>query len=158
MVQHELRLKNIYINIMKYAFYVWIDLFLNTYIKSIKIHPRWMRRIKGYRLSQSVSSRAQSCPTLCNPMDYSTPGLPVHHQLLEFIHTNVYWVGDAIQPSHPLVIPLSSCLQSFPGWGSFQMSYFFTSGGQSVGASASASVISINIQDWFPLGWTGTNC
>ena len=51
------------------------------------------------------SSVAQSCPTLCNPMDCSTPGLPVHHQLLEFTQTHVYWVGDAIQPSHPLSSP-----------------------------------------------------
>ena len=54
------------------------------------------------------SSVAQSCPTLCNPMDCSTPGLPVHHQLLEFTQTHVYWVGDAIQPSHPLSSPSSS--------------------------------------------------
>ena len=50
----------------------------------------------------SVSSVAQSCPTLCNPMDCSTPGLPVHHKLLELAQTHVHWVGDAIQPSHPL--------------------------------------------------------
>ena len=50
--------------------------------------------------SQSVSSVAQSCPTLCNPMDCSTPGLPVHHQLLESTQTHVYRVGDAFQPSH----------------------------------------------------------
>ena len=48
------------------------------------------------------SSVAQSCPTLCNPMNRSMPGLPVHHQLLEFTQTHVHWVGDAIQPSHPL--------------------------------------------------------
>ena len=48
------------------------------------------------------SSVAQSCPTLCDPMECSTPGLPVHHQLLEFTQTRVHWVGDAIQPSHPL--------------------------------------------------------
>ena len=53
----------------------------------------------------SVSSVAQSCPTLCNPMNCSTPGLPVHHQLLEFSQTHVYQVGDAIQPSHPLLSP-----------------------------------------------------
>ena len=47
------------------------------------------------------SSVAQSCPTLCDPMNCSTPGLPVHHQLLEFTQTHVHWVGDAIQPSHP---------------------------------------------------------
>ena len=51
------------------------------------------------------SSVAQSCPTLCDPMNYSTPGLPVHHQLLEFTQTHVHWVGDAIQPSHPLSSP-----------------------------------------------------
>ena len=51
------------------------------------------------------SSVAQSCPTLCDPMDCSTPGLPVHHQLLEFTQTHVHWVGDAIQPSHPLLSP-----------------------------------------------------
>ena len=53
------------------------------------------------------------------------------------------------------VVPFSSCLQSFPASGCFQMSWFFTSGGQSIGVSASASVLPINIQDWFPLGWTG---
>ena len=53
------------------------------------------------------------------------------------------------------VIPFSSCLQSFPTSGSFPMSQFFTSGGQSIGVSASASVLPINIQNWFPLGWTG---
>ena len=53
------------------------------------------------------------------------------------------------------VVPFSSCPQSFPASGSFQMSHFFTSGGQSIGVSASASVLPMNIQDWFPLGWTG---
>jgi len=47
----------------------------------------------------------QSCPTLCNPMNHSTPGLPVHHQLPEFTQTQVHWVSDAIQPSHPLLSP-----------------------------------------------------
>ena len=51
------------------------------------------------------SSVSQSYPTLCNPMDCSMPGLPVYHQLLEFIQTQVHWVGDAIQPSHPLSLP-----------------------------------------------------
>ena len=51
------------------------------------------------------SSVAQSCPTLCDPMDCNTPGLPVHHQLPEFTQTHVHWVGDAIQPSHPLSFP-----------------------------------------------------
>ena len=51
------------------------------------------------------SSVAQSCPTLCDPMNCSTPGLPVHHQLPEFTQTHVHWVGDAIQPSHTLSSP-----------------------------------------------------
>ena len=53
----------------------------------------------------SVSSVAQSCPTLCDPMNHSPPGLPVHHQLPEFTQTHVHWVSDAIQPSHPLSTP-----------------------------------------------------
>ena len=105
------------------------------------------------------SSVAQTCPTLCDPMNHSTPGLPVHHQLPEFTQTHVHWVGDAIQPSHPtissFVIPFSSCLQSFPASGSFQMSQFFALGGQSIGVSALTSVLPMNTQDWSPLGWTG---
>ena len=54
-----------------------------------------------------LSSVSQLCPTLCNPMDCSTPGLPVHHQLPELAQTLVYWVGDSIQPSHPLSSPSS---------------------------------------------------
>ena len=61
------------------------------------------------------------------------------------------WCHPTISSS---VLPFSSCLQSFPVSGSFQMSQFFTSGGQSIGVSASASVLPMNIQDWFPLGWT----
>ena len=55
--------------------------------------------------SQSVSSVTQSCPTLCDPMNCGTPGLPVHHQLPELTQTHVHWVSDAIQPSHPLFSP-----------------------------------------------------
>ena len=94
------------------------------------------------------------CPTLCDPMDCSIPGFPVHHQLPEFAQTHVYWVVDAIQPPHPLS-PFSSCLQSCPASESFPMSQLFTSGGQSIGASASASGLPMNIQDWFCLGLTG---
>src|SRR5574337_305884 len=58
-----------------------------------------------FQYSVQFSSVAQSCPTLCNPMNRSTPGLPVHHQLLEFTQTHVHRVNDAIQPSHPLLSP-----------------------------------------------------
>ena len=102
----------------------------------------------------SVSSVAQSCPTLSNPMDCSMPGLPVHHQLPEFTQTHVQWVSDAIQPSHPLSSPSPPALNLSQHQGSFQMSQFFKSGGQRIRVSASASVLPMNIQDWFPLGWT----
>ena len=59
----------------------------------------------GKHLSVQFSSVAQSCPTLCDPMNHSMSGLPVHHQLSEFTQTHVHWVGDAIQPSHPLSSP-----------------------------------------------------
>ena len=58
------------------------------------------------------SSVTQSCPTLCNPMNFSTPGLPVDHQLQEFTQTHVHQVGDAIQPSHPLSSPFPPAPQS----------------------------------------------
>ena len=99
-----------------------------------------------------------SCPTLCDPVDYSTPGLSVHHQLLEIAQTHVHWVSDAIQPSHPLVVPFSSCLQFSPASGSFQMSHFFTSGGLTIGvfnfsispSNEYSGLVSFRI-DWFNL-------
>ena len=60
--------------------------------------------------SVQFSSVAQSCPTICDPMNCSTPGLPVHHQLLGFTQTHVHQIGDAIQPSHPLSSPSPSAL------------------------------------------------
>ena len=100
-------------------------------------------------------SIAHFCLTLCDPMDCSTPGFTVHHQLLELAQAHVHWVSDTIQPSYPLVIPFSFCLQSFPVSGSFPMSRLFTSGGQSIIASASSLVLPMSIQSWFPLGLTG---
>ena len=90
--------------------------------------------------SVQFSSVAQSCPTLCDPMNCSMPGLPVHHQLPEFTQTHVHRGSDAIQPSHPLsspspLAPNPSQHQTFP------MSQFFTWGGQSIGVSAFASVL-----------------
>ena len=92
------------------------------------------------------------CPTLCDPMDCSTPGFPVLHHLPELGQTHVHWVGDAIQPS--LSSP-SLPVSIFPASRSFLMSQLFALGGQSIGASASASVLPMNIQGWFPLGLTG---
>ena len=97
-------------------------------------------------------SVAQSCQTLCDPMDCSKPGFLVLHHLPELAQTHVHWVTDAIHPSHP-VIPFSSYLQSFLALGCFLMSWLLALGGQSIGASA--PVLPMNIQDWFPLGLTG---
>ena len=100
------------------------------------------------------SSVTQSCPTLCNPIDCSTLGFPVHHQLLGVYPNSCpssWWCYPTISS---FVVPFSSCLQSFPASESLPMSHFFTSGSQSIGVSVSASVLPMNIQDWFPLGWT----
>ena len=97
-------------------------------------------RFSKYLCPVQFSSVSQSCLTLCDLIDCSMPGLPVHHQFPEFTQTHVHWVGDAIQPSHPLsslLLPPSI----FPSIRVFQMSQLFTSGGQSIGASASASVL-----------------
>ena len=158
-----------------------------------------------YRLSYQGSPCAtmhayvQSCPALCNPMDYNPPDPSVHGDspgkntrvgchflfqcLYQFSHSVVSNFSQPPGPQHarppcpsptpgvhpntcPLswwchptisssVVPCSSCLQSFPASGSFQMSQFFASGVQSIGISASASVLSVNIQDWLPLGLNG---
>ena len=86
-------------------------------------------------------------------MDCSMPGLPVTHHLLEFAQFHVHWISATIQPSYSL-LPSSFCLQSFPASGSFPMSCLFSSGGQSIGTAASASVLPMNIQHWFPFGLT----
>ena len=97
----------------------------------------------------------KSCPALCNPMDCRTPGLSVLHYLPEFVQIHVHWVGDAIQPSHPLLSPSPPIPKSLPASGSFPMSQLFTWGGQSIGGSALASVLPMYTQDWSSLEWTG---
>ena len=96
-------------------------------------------------------SVAQSRPTLCDPMDCSTPGLPVHHQLPEFNLTHIHWVGDAIQPSHTLLptSPLAFNLSQHQGLFKWVSAFHQVA---KVMASASTSVLAMNIQDWFPLG------
>ena len=104
--------------------------------------------------SVQFSSVTQSCLTLqplglqhtSPPCPSPTPGVYSNSCLLR------WWCHPTISSS---VVPFSSCLQSFPASGSFQMSQLFASGGQSIGVSDSTSVLLMNIQDWFPLGWTG---
>ena len=110
----------------------------------------WLR----YTPSVQFSSVTQSCLTLCDAMSCSTPGLPIHHQLLKFTQTHVHRVSDAIQPSNPLSSPSPpppkpSHHESFP------MSQLFAWGGQSIGVSTLASVLPMYTQDWSPLEWTG---
>ena len=91
---------------------------------------------------------------LCNPMNRNMLGLPVQHQLPKFTQTHVHWVGDAIQPSHPLSSPSPTDLNHSQHQGLFK-SQLFASGGQSTGVSASTSVLTMNTQDWSPLRWAG---
>ena len=110
--------------------------------------------LPDYISSVQFSSVTQSCPTLWDPMNHSTPGLPVHHQLLEFTQTHAHRVSDAIQPSHPLSSASPPAPQSLPASGSFPISQLFAWGGQSTGVSAPASVLPMNTRDSSPLGWT----
>ena len=111
-------------------------------------------RARTYPQYNQFNSVSQSCLTLCDPMDCSTARLPCLTPTPGACSNSCpvsRWCHPTISSS---VIPFFSCPQYLPASGSFQMSWFFTSGGQSTGVSASASVFSINIQDWFPLGLT----
>ena len=100
------------------------------------------------------SSVTQSCPTLCDSTECSTTGFPVHHQFPELAQTYVHQIGDAIQPSYSLLSPSPPALSLSQHQGLFQ---WVSSSYQvaSIRVAASASVLQMNIQDWFPLGWTG---
>ena len=115
--------------------------------------PLVLKTSKAVSIHCSVefSSVSQSCLTLCDPMNCSTPGLPIHQQLPESTQTHVHWCHPTISSS---VVPFSSCPQSFPASGCFPMSWLFPSGSQNFRASASPSVLSMTIQDWFPLRLT----
>ena len=109
---------------------------------------------RSYLRSVQFSLVTQSCPTLCNPMNCSTPGLPCPSPTPRACSKSCLssqWCYPTISSS----VITFSCLQSFPASGSFPMSQFFASGGQSIRLSASGSVLPMNIQDWLPLGWIG---
>ena len=101
-----------------------------------------------------LCSIAKSCLTLCDSMGWSMPGFLVLYHLLEFAQIYVHWVGDPIQPSNPL-LPTSPPVLNLSQHQSFPMSWFFALCGQSIGTSALASILLMNIQGWFPLGLTG---
>ena len=101
------------------------------------------------------SSVAPSCPTLCDPhgLQHTRPPCP---SPTPGVHPSTCWLSRWCHPAiSSSVVPFSSCPQSFPISESFQMSQLFASGGQSIGVSASASVLPMNTQDWSPLGWNG---
>ena len=103
--------------------------------------------------SVQFSSVTQSGLTLCNPMVCSIPGFPVHYQLPELTQTHVHWVSDAIHPSHPVSSPSPPTFNLSQHQGLFKWVSF--SHQVAKRDSASASLLSVNIQDWLPLGWTG---
>ena len=135
-----------------------------SYLTSNIIHSVFQQKFIEHIVHICHSSRFQfrSVQSLvrirlfATPMDCSTPGHPLPHQLWECTQTHVHlsrWGHPTISSS---VIPFSSCLQYFPTSESFQKSQLFASGGQRV--SASTSVLPMNTQDWSPLGWTGWVC
>ena len=113
----------------------------------------WTKIILMYLNNLRFSSVTQLCPTFYDPMNHSTPGLPVHHQLPESTQTHIHRVGDA--SSHLILChPLLLLPQILPASGSFPMSQLFTWGDQSIGISASTSVLAMNTQGWSSLEWT----
>ena len=117
----------------------------STHQQKIRLKINWIQ----------LSSLAQSCPTLCNSMDCSTPGLPISNSwsLLKLMSI------ELVMPSNHLILccPLLLLPSIFPSIRVFSNESVFASGGQSIGVSTSASVLPMNIHDWFPLGQTGWN-
>ena len=125
-------------NIFPYVIRYWNK---NTFYNAIK------------NMYCSVLFSHSVCMALCNPMNCSIPSFPVLHHLPELAQTHAHWVGDAIQPSHPLSFP-SPLPSNLPSIRVFSNESALCIRWPSIGASASASILPMNIQDWFPLGWT----
>ena len=139
-------------------FYLTLKFFLFTKL----LHFQFMKleKYNHYKTFYNITHRdqfssvTQSCLTLCDPINHSTPGLPVHQQLPEFTQTQVHHFGDSIQPAHPLPA------LSPPAFNLSQHRVFSNESALHIRwpkdwSSASASVLPMNIQVWFPLGWTG---
>ena len=141
---------------------VWIDTSGNENTLPFEVVYSLFResdQLGSYYWTKSLSNKiqfssvAQSCPTLCNPMNHSTPGLPVRHHLLEFTQTHIHRVSDAIQPSRPL----SSLSPPAPNPSQYQSLFQWVrsshGGGQSIGVSALASFLPKKSQGWSPSEW-----
>ena len=132
--------------------FIFLSLTYVTQYDNLYVHPcccKWQYFV-FYWLSNitfciyvpdQIRSVAQSCPTLCDPMNRSTPGLPAHHQLPEFTGTHDHWSQWCHPAISSSVVPSSSCPQSFPASESFPMSQLFAWGGQSTGVSTLASFL-----------------
>ena len=119
-----------------------------------KNHTTYLTIIETWESIQ-FSSFAQLCPTFCDPIECRMAGFPVHHQLPELSQTHIHWVCDAIWPFHPLSSPSPPAFNFSQHQGLFQYVSSSHQVAKVLGVSASASVLPINILDWFPLGWTG---
>ena len=127
---------------------------LGIYLRQMKAYVHTKPIHECLQSSTQFSSVTQSCPTLCDPMNRSMPGLPVHHKLLEFTQTHAHCVGDAIQPSHPLLSPSPPALNLSQHQGLFQ----WVNSSHEVAKVLEFQphhVLPMNTQDWSPLGWTG---
>ena len=114
----------------------------------------WICWVQWLKSLASFCSVAPWCRTLCNPVDCSTPGFPVLHHLLELAQTHVHWTGDAIQPYYPLSFPSRPAFNLSQHQGLFSWVDSSHPILQCWSTGTSASVLPINIQDWFPLGLT----
>ena len=133
------------------SYFLYIVLLSECYSYTVNAFFFFFLKASYSFASVQFSSVAQLCPTLCDPMDYSKPGFPVHHQLLVLAQTHVHQLGDAVQPSHPLLFT-SPAFSLSQHQGLFQ--WLSSSHQVTKGIGVSASVLPVNIQDWFPLGWT----
>ena len=134
----------------------WFISCLSHFDNSQNISSFFLIIVFVFVICDQFSSVAQSCPTLCNPKDWIQHARPPCPSptlgACSYSCPLTQWCHPTISSS---VVPFSSCPESFPASASFQMSQFFASGGQSIGASTSASVLPMNTKDWCPLGWTG---
>ena len=139
----------------------WCFVVVWLWLSSQAFFSLWSKHINSLQLillllfSIQFSSVTQSCPTLCHPMDCSTPGFPVHHQLPELTQTHVHWVGDAIQPSHLLLSPSPPAFNLSQYQGLFKWVSSLPQVAKELEFQVLASVLPMNIQNWFPLEWTG---
>ena len=125
--------------------YIIVKLLKSKHKDKIQKEPEKSKTLCMLLFSRSVMS-------VCDPMDCNTPGFPVLHHLPKLAQTHVHWVDEAIQPSHSMLPPSPPALSFSQHQGLFQ---WVTLGGQSIGVSASTSVLPMNTQDWSPLGGTG---